>query len=317
MAWSYLGFLYGRFPRKISLPEQFVVNSTEELTAAIEKYRKNTRIGCTIYTTDELPVIDRVVFDFDTKTALEDVKKLHTACRNIQHVMVFSGNGLHFYLFAQNGSGVFDRTQTLKNVYDHFKDTLGVVVDPSLYQSALTHPIACPGSLNFKPGCKRYVIFVSENDLEKGIEHLRAKAEHPPDEMIVYGNDFFDLGPYRANANATRARDRVAVPESAGAPSDMEVWIKWQPKAVNVMLTDAAKMSYKTRFYATCYLREQGYQKDAAYTILEYFWTKMPHKDGGTIWDRVLKKNVIEQVYGNDTIYSFPSERKLHVEGYL
>jgi hypothetical protein len=81
MTWSYLGFLYGRYPRKISLPEQFVVNSLEEFTAALEKYRANTRVGATIYTTDENPAIDRVVFDFDTETALEDVKKLHKECR--------------------------------------------------------------------------------------------------------------------------------------------------------------------------------------------------------------------------------------------
>ena len=316
MTWSYLGFLYGRYPRKVSLPEQFVVNSLEELTAAIDKYRKNTRIGCTIYTTDPTPVVDRVVFDFDTKTALEDVKKLHTACRNIQHIMVFSGNGLHFYLFTQNGAGEFDRTQTIKNVYDHFKATLGVVVDPSLYQSAITHPLAIPGTMNFKPGCKRYVTFVSESDLEAGIEHLRAKAEHPPDELIVYGTEFLDLAPFKRDrvAAATRANRDVAL--DVGVPSDLVAWLAWQPKAVNTILTDPKKCNYRSRFYAACYLRNRGITKEAAYTILEHFYSKMNHESGCTMWDRMIKKNAIEQAY-NGILYSFPSEKKLRDEGYI
>ena len=316
-----MGYIYNRFPRRVSIPEQFTVNSLEELTEAVEKYRQNTRVGASIYNYDgdiSKVILDRVVFDIDHDNAIEDIKKLHKACRNITHFMVFSGKGFHFYMFTQSYSGDFDKVATIQKVYDHFKDAYGITVDPSLWQNAPCHMLAIPGTWNSKPGRRKYVIFVTESDLEKGYEYIQSKAENPPDQMSIYGNDYFELEPYKI---ATRdARDRVAsraAPASVGAPSDPELWVKWQPKAVQTMLTDVSKCTYKSRFYVASYLREQGYTQEAAYGLLEHFYSKMPHDQGGTKWDRVMRKDVVEQAYNGPTQYSFPSEKKLREEGYL
>ena len=318
MSWTFLGFIYNRFPRRISIPEQFTVNSLEELTQAIEKYRPNTRVGCSIYNYDgdtKDVIVDRIVWDLDSDNAFEDVKKLHKEFRNTTHFIVFSGKNFHFYLFTQGYNGDFGKQETLRAVYDHVQSKLGVVCDPSLYQNAITHMLACPSSFNFKAGRQKYVTFVSEQDLEAGYDHIRAKAEAPPDEFCVYGNDYFDLGPYKAATRDTRHAN-TATPESCGAPSDMDTWLAWQSRAVVAMLSRAEKCNYKSRFYVASYLRERGYTKEAAYAIMEHFYSKLPHESGGTMWDRVVKKNVIEQAY-NGTLYSFPSEKKLKEEGYL
>jgi len=322
MAWSYLGYMYTRFPRRVSIPEQFTVNSLEELTEAVEKYRKNTRVGASIYNYDgdaSKVILDRVVFDIDHDNALQDIKILHNINRKITHFIVFSGKGFHFYMFTQNyNTTEFDKVATVRAVYDHFKDVFGVQVDPSLWQNAPAHMLAIPGTWNSKPGRRKYVIFISEDDLEKGYDHILAKADNPPDEMPIYGNEYFDLGPYKRDAPRAPRRAASRVAEVAcGAPSDMEIWLQWQPKAVQVMLTDAKKCTYKSRFYVASFLRERGYTMDAAYAILEHFYSKLPHDQGGTKWDRVLRKDVVVQAYRGPTLYSFPSEKKLKEEGYL
>ena len=303
------------------------MESPEALISAINRYFQTGRCGCSIYdyagkeAQGDRPVtLDRIVFDFDSAQSLDDARKMHAKFKDFRHFMVFSGGGFHFYMFAKNGERIMTQEAqiaTLNHAYTAIEAELGVKNDASLTENALAHMLAIPGTWNSKPGRFKYVIFVNEQDLDLGLEHIQKKADHAPSELVVYGQELFDISQYARDARTRRAAP-VALAPAADAPKDWDVWLRDQPIYIRKMLTDVAFCNRKSRFYVALYcVQKCGFDEGTAMSLAKHFYSRLPHDEGGTQWDRVQAKNSFADVYKDPGRYSFPSLATLQNKGYI
>jgi hypothetical protein len=305
-------FIYNRFPRRFSRPEQTTVANIGELRRMITAYQGSMRVGCSIYdyTPEHMDVtLDRIVFDFDGDDRFEHVKKMHKKFRHVQHFIVFSGKGFHFYMFTKNFNNITDPVATLRNAYKSIEKEVGVLNDPSLTANAAAHMLAIPGSYNFRR--QKWVVFVTEEDLNAGYDHILALAEQPPKGMVIYGQDLLDIGQYRT----TRAPSApVVIPSLAYLPKIDDTWLGQQPKPIQVMLTDPAQCNHRTRFIVAAWLKLQGYPREFVDAVAYHFYDKIPHEGTGTKYGRFKAKKVLESVYDKGITYRVPSMSRLETE---
>ena len=317
MTQTYLSYIYNRFPRRFSAPEQRTIFSLKELEDNINAYQDACpRMGCAAFDYDgdtSTITLDRLPFDFDHDDAIGDMRRMHKAYRNIEHFMCLSGKGFHFWMFCRGANGVQDPVQTCRLAYADIEKKVGVKNDPSLTRNAPAHMLGIPNTYNCRRG--RYRIFVTEEDLEQGYEYILKKAENPSPEIVIYGAELFDLSPYRCAARAHAPAQPIQ--PIANLPTIGPEWLQKQPLFIQKWLTDADLCNHRTRFLAMLWLKKQGYPRAFAQAVAEYCYSKLPHPDGGTKLDRFYTKRPLESVYDKSVDYAFPSMAQLRAEGII
>ena len=317
MTQPYLDFIYDRFPRRFEIGRQITVNNLNELKEMITLYQGIQNCGCTIYDMDgngHIPTLDRLAFDFDNPARrFEDVKRMHAAFRHTKHYTVFSGRGYHFVLYTKNFSNIKDPRATLRAAYTHIEKEVGVENDPSLNAAADKHCLGIPGTFNYKEDAMCYRIFVSDDDLKKGHEHIRAKAEFPPTEMVVYGQELFDIGQFRDPAPPRRAPPRLRV-DRADEPEPDKNWLAKQPQWVIRVLTDAKYCGYRQRFLWVMYMRAEGYTREYTMRVAERYFTQLKDEKGSK-FPRFVQKKALEAVYDKNEVFGYPSGATLRNAG--
>ena len=198
--------LYNRFPRELADPKRFRVESMEEMFAHMNKYNGKRRIFVSVYNWDSKVreiVLDKIWFDLDSPSCLENTKKLHEWCmkKNYKHMMVFSGRGFHFYLLTKNYSSLNDPKRTLYNCHKHIAKEVGLSIGEGDTFDIDWHIVGdvrrvatIPETWNNKR--QRYAMCITEDDLNKKYETIRGKAKSQYLGGVVYGEEGFDVKPF-------------------------------------------------------------------------------------------------------------------------
>jgi hypothetical protein len=315
---DYLHFIYDRFPRRFEIRSQHTVNNFEELWEMIELYRGTQNCGCTIYDANgegHVPVLDRIAFDFDNPARrLADALRMHRKYRHTKHFIVFSGRGFHFYMYTNGFNGIKNARATLRAAYAHIEKEAEVENDPNLTACADIHCLGIPGTFNYKPDAMCYRIFVTEEDLVRGYDYIRAKAESPPDELVVYGQDLFDLSPFRDPETPRRAPR--AITRRANEPDPGSEWLATQPEWVIKVLTDATHCGYRQRFLWVMFMRAEGYSREYTLQVAEKYMTKLKDEKGSK-YPRFVQKKALEAVYDGDGAFGYPTSATLRGAGLI
>jgi hypothetical protein len=262
-----------------------------------------------------IPTLDRIAFDFDNpERRFEDVKRMHQKFRHVKHYIVFSGRGYHFILYTKNFNNIKNPRATLKAAYAHIEKEVGVENDPSLTAFADKHCLGIPGTFNYKSDAMCYRIFVTEKDLQIGHDHIRAKAESPPNELVVYGQELFDLSPFR-DPETPRHVPR-AVTLRANEPDPGPGWLAMQQPWVIKVLTDATHCGYRQRFLWVMYMRAEGYSREYTLQVAERYFTKLKDEQGPK-YPRFVQKKALEAVYDGDSAFGYPTGATLRGAGLI
>jgi hypothetical protein len=191
--------MFFRFPREIGFPKRYLVKSLDEFKKLIAENIAKLDIYTTVYSFEKLDgnkpdygsaVIDKIFFDFDEDDSFDNVKELHKKLKNLDllHTIFFSGGGFHVYVFVK-----------LDNSLPSDKKSLAITKIAKLlakgYDEVCTGDLArltrLPNTFNFKR--KRFCVPVSEEDLNLGLDFIKAKAKAQQPSFYFYGNKILNL----------------------------------------------------------------------------------------------------------------------------
>ncbi len=257
--------LFNKFPREVAKPYRIQVNNLTDFLDFINKNNGRVRIFTSLYDInpiESLISLNKLWFDFDSNNSLNNVIKLHNWCmsKNLKHIAFFSGGGFHFYILTKNYENLSSPQQTLYNCHRVIADENNLTIGEPDKADIDFHTIGdirrivtIPNTYNLKR--RKYCIPLIEEDLEKGIEHIKEKANKQHFEYTYYGKELFDVKPY----------DRVIEHYSFPSPiiSNIQVRIDGEeffnklPPCIRVWLS-GDYVIWKRRGWIIWFLRDKG-----------------------------------------------------------
>jgi len=201
---------YNEYPRIVGNPYQNIVRNKIEFDDFIKKYGKHCDIYTSLYSFSFLeyekdtrkiiygkPLINKIFFDFDGLNSLEDVKKLHNYCKNLDliHRIHFSGGGFHFFIITIPD---FYPKDLLKAYQLMLIKNLNLNCDKKIIGD-IHRIFRIHNSFNFKKNISRYCIAINPNSVENNnIDYFINKAKQPNYENNIYcGSKFLNLWEYQ------------------------------------------------------------------------------------------------------------------------
>jgi len=274
--------LIPKLPIELGFPRRVYCGSRKFLYTMVNKYNKIKNVYFSLYscgkdrdygedTRFRKFNIHMIYFDFDEASAFFDVCKLHDYCKskNINHTMVFSGGGYHFYIFTKKGKKLKNPKSALRKSQDFFCKMLGLNLDEHV-RGDIKRISRVPNTWNKKR--KRYCIPISEEDLKEGEAFIKKKASKQHFQFYFYGNDFFDISKYDTGERG----DRLEFPE---VEKKLKIKIKGDEVLKSLPLCISSLLArgnpgWRERYLIISYLRDSGYIQSEVVEILQKFLTK-------------------------------------------
>ena len=208
-------------------------------------------------------VIDKLFFDFDDDDCLDEVRRFHEHCvkENIMHTMLFSGGGMHFYVFVKKAN-ITNKKECLFNMHKHFIDELGLNVDHHI-TGDLARLTRVPNTYNNKR--RRFCIPLEKKDLNLTLEEIREKAKTPTD------NGCYHYGVRKLNPDDFDNKIIVDIKyefKEADETQLKEDANEKMPPCIRALLNNP-DATYKERYLIIMYFKEMGYSKKEIEAILE------------------------------------------------
>jgi hypothetical protein len=268
--------IYTGFPRQIGLPERQDINSIKELENIIKIWNMKKRIFISLYkysfnstSVTSLPVI---WFDCDVNP-YENIIILHEwlTQKNIKHFIIFSGQGFHAYIITKNEE-LNNSKICLMNIQQYIINETKIDTDKQTLGD-LARLVGIPGTFNTKR--KRWIIFITNEDLEKGYEFIKEKAEFEHiGEFKIYGEKEFSIKQFD---NGVPEYDAINLNyENLNKQIEEDKLLKiLKPCVANILLMlKEQEHSYTERFYVILSLKEAGYGEQDIENILQRFMKK-------------------------------------------
>ncbi len=272
------------FPREIGVPYRIKVESLQEFIKLVKALNGTKRIFYRLYNLNT-NLVDKIFFDCDSCYAYFKVKKLKEYCvqRDLKHMVVFSGGGFHFYIFAKP-----DPTKPQKELLDrthrYIAKEVGLTIgSPSIedVDSAIVGDVArivtLPGTYNIKR--RRWARAIPDYIFAQGEDAIKdyCKPNGSPDgkfRLFIYGEKLFDFEEVKYKHVEARMPSQE---KEYKIEIDDEKLQKICPPCVLSMLTE--KGCWRSRYYASFYLRELGLPKEKIDEIAKKYFSKFPRTD--------------------------------------
>lgn len=272
------------FPRDIGTPQRMKIETVEQFIETVKKFNGTKRIFYSLYNRNN-PVVDKVWFDFDSPQSYNNAKKMKDYCieKNLKHMIVFSGGGFHFYIFAKS-----DITKPQKELLDRTHRYLAQQLNMTIGQPE-TEDIDChiigdiarivtlPGTYNIRR--KRWARSIPDSIFSLGLEaiHNYCRPNGGPDgkfRLFIYGENLFDFSEIkykRLDIEMTNIKIEYEI------KIDDERLQKICPPCIISMLVE--KGCFKSRYFSSFYLKELGFSSEQINKIAEKYFSKFPRTD--------------------------------------
>ena len=330
-----------QFPRKIGFPKKALCRTEEEFQ---ELYNFANGVSTKLYTylyqcdddgfMDEV-TLDLIAYDIDWENSFETMKELHDlfVAKKWAHQVMFSTGGFWIYVFCT--------PRTYKK--EMAKGKLAAMQDYCIRGTNLKfgNPKECPlddsirGDVerltrlpsSFDRNRERYAIFLTEDDIQKGREHIenissncgktkrRFEIHTFHGDLAVDPDNLEAAPPLRRNiygdvVEMTFEDEENILPE--GISEKHKKILDSMPKFVQKWVTDADVATWQARAYATLWLREKGYSKSETESFLKPFYSQHPRNDEfSNNWEHYKKVAQTSDHIYKRTDMKFPSYKTL------
>jgi len=302
--------LIGNFPREVGFPERQMCPDKKTFYHLINKYNKKKNLYWAVYQCDKDRKYDRssiniIFFDFDSSKAFVDICKLHNYCseQDIKHMMVFSGGGYHFYIFARTGERLQCNKTALLNAHNFFCNMLSLSIDPHV-KGDVARISRVPNTWNRKR--QKYCIPLALKDLKKGDEFIRDKAKEQNFSYKYYGKKLLNMKQFdngKSGDNVINKLDADILKEIK--EDDL---LKELPLCIASMLKKGSP-GWRERFFIILWFMNKGYLKNETIEILKVFLT--PEK----FRHCVIEEKQVDYLYSKYELL-FPRCESIRAEGY-
>tara|TARA_Y100000034_G_scaffold136342_1_gene212300 strand:- start:2784 stop:3761 length:978 start_codon:yes stop_codon:yes gene_type:complete len=301
--------LLNYFPREIANPYRVKVYNKEELFSYANKWNRHYDCYYSLYDNKNY-YIDKAVYDIDSNTSFEVIKKFHKffVKEDIKHLIVFSGNGFHFYFFTTKYKNLKKPKEALRNVHLYFIKVLNLTygsngddVESKLIGD-IKRIIRIPNTYNKKANL--YCIPLSSKDLEKNIFFLRDKAKSQNFEYIYYGSKYVNLSKF----------DSDKIEQKTNSIGFSNVDIKYISKftindfhdCVKKLLLNPKLVKNQHRFFFAKYCREKLVSPEVCDKFAKKYWDSELDSSGKkTKYQEFVEEKQIQYAYKKDDTF-FP-----------
>lgn len=309
--------ILNRTPCRVGTPHQKWFDDKREALKYINKHNGFTHVYVSLYNGD---VVDKVVYDFDPddyprwESLIYDVHKLKSRVdsEGWQYMIVFSGNGLHFYIKTQPRELQNPRA-ALHDVHTNYQEELDLNSDESVFGD-IKQIIRVPNT--YHPGAERYCIPLKPEEIYLPQEEIHEIAqEQRKKESFVTDGELYPIGKHDNLENYTSFNGGSRVPGNFN-PAEIEpegTLFPIYPCIANILQNwdDMEKsghgMGFRRRFLVILHLKETGHSYDECVAILKKYMSNEEFRHC------VYEESQVEQIYKRDDLL-FPECSSLEQE---
>jgi hypothetical protein len=313
--------MFFKFPREIGFPKRHLVKSLDEFKKLIAENITKLDIYTTVYAFERLDgfkpdygsaIIDKIFFDFDGDESFENVKSLHEKLKSLDllHTIFFSGGGFHTYVFVKLDNSLSPDKKSLAIIKIAKKLAKG-------YDEVCTGDLArlarLPNTFNFKR--KRFCIPVSEEDLNKGLDFIKAKAKQQQPNFYFYGNKILNLNNLVNNYNEEQ---KISYINSSQTIHNINIF-ELPPFLIKILEEHkkgwVKSTGWRDRYLIILWLRELGFNKLDVKSFLAKNLTPDEYNHA------VFEEKQVDYIFSDhrqfgEKAYIFPSPEVLRNWGY-
>lgn len=329
------------YPRSLSTPFRTICATKEDFVKQFNIVNGiSDKVYVGLYACDKDGSMNNVTlnvfsYDLDSDTRYKDMVELHNHFNELgwYHQVIFSTKGLwiHVYPIAKS----YDKNtakQKLAAIQKYglegtslsFGDPKTSPVDRSILGDVSR---LCRMPFGFDKSRGRWVIFLSQEDIDKGMDHIinvstncdkerrlqvftfGNKLAIDPDELkitITNNNEVYN--------NIIEGKYEIAV------PNDIEDFnkklLQTLPDCLKAWVIDKEFATWKARAYITLYMKEKGYTREQVKVFLKPFYEKMLRTDRwGNNYNHYLHAGQTDQHVFRRNDLKFPSCRTIYEEG--
>lgn len=311
--------LYKSFPRQIAIPWRKNVDK-DEFYKCINKYNGIKRLFSSVYnfTTDEERnniLIDKIFFDFDGNTALDEVSKLVAYLRreNYKYLLLFSGGGFHVYVFTSNYEHLNNVKYTLLNIHNYIQKEANIVFDRAI-AGDIARVATIPNTWNTKR--RRFCIPLTNEDLTLSYNEIREKAKKQQYNFTIYGDNYFDVKKFDTDTVDNISTTNVCIDNNISFKLQNDHLLKRLPPCVAKMLYEGKekRIGWRGRYLLIIYLRDFGMYPPIISKILKKYLISI--KRGQTEAEHCIRdENQVNYLF-NQFNCTFPKCEQMKNEGY-
>lgn len=309
--------LFKGFPREVGPPRKIVNNKTEFLKYINLYNGKRKAIYTSIYQFENLcyapyikpmyesAVVDKIYFDFDDKScnAYENCMELHKECEKdkLRHCIIFSGRGYHLYIFVKKKDLKYKKA-AVRGAQEYFINKLKLIVDKQVVGN-IAQLARIPNTFHIK--AKRFCIPLTREQLEKGIDYIKALANNQNFVTnTIMGRKLLDISKWdkelSGNINLKVPKINSKYLKSLNLTKDI-------PPCLSILLKKK-NMGWKERYLIILYFKEKGYAKEEVFQILK------KHLSERKLKHCIKEEKQLQYLFGRDDLL-FPSCENLISEG--
>ena len=268
--------IFSGYPRHLGMPDRKEIKSWKELSTNIKVWNGKLRLWLSLYkysyTNNTDFIIDKIWFDFDDN-GYDNIIVLHNWLlqKKYKHFIIFSGKGFHCYILT-NKKELNNNKIALTNAQNYIISETKIDVDKQVIGD-VARVVGIPGTYNCRR--KRWIIFLTEKDLQQGENFILNKAETEKiGTLEMFGKIPFDLIEHDTGISEYRAELSIADDLNIKIESD-ELLKAINPCIANILLQfKDLNHSYNERFIIITYLLwELGYSETMVEDTLKKFMT--------------------------------------------
>ena len=267
--------IFPGYPRQVGMPERRDIYSINELESIIQNWNQKKRIFLSLYNYSFNNInnlkIDKIWFDLDIN-GYENIIILHSwlVQKKYKHFMVFSGGGFHCYILTQDVELRNSKVAVINSQHYILNETK-VQCDPQVIGD-VARLVGLPGTYNCKR--KRWVIFITEDDLEQGEATIKEKAESDNfGRFKIYGDEPFPISDF--DTGIAEYQLLIPIAENLNEKLNTDEDLKYmKPCVANILLNlKTMEHSYNERYTVIIQLIEDGFGESDIEGILKVFLT--------------------------------------------
>jgi len=286
--------LYPTFPREIAFPERRLVADEEKFLELVHAYTGKKNIYYSIY--DTTGTIDKVFFDFDSSTALEDARKLVKWCieNKYKHCVLFSGKkGFHVYVFCHP----VREKSLLRNAHLYISQHLHIHND--VHITGDTMRIARLPNTYHLTGQAYCIALTHQQLFEMDFEKIKTIANQPSN-FYVQGSGLLNLTALPQTNNFAVPMQNIEVKELIDTDEKL---LQNAPQCVLAWLTMHQYATHRNRFYFAVACRDLGLSPEETAFLAQKYYGQMREQSGvRTRYQEFRSERAIEYAFGKNFI---------------